>query len=220
MVHLNPGELRERSVFINCPFDNSYRRFFYAVTFTIVRCWFVARCALGGTETSNIRTKRIADTIRACDLSVHDLSRMGLYGPRGQRVPRFNLPFELGLFLGACEFGKGGGEKSFLVMKTEQHRYKLALSDIGGQDAQAHNDTPRIAIECVRNYLDSQPVTGADLLPRPTQIEAELKQFEALLPNLAATFGLDHKRLTFSNRMHLIAKTVTAPEWPMDRPDR
>ena len=208
------AQLRARSIFVNCPFDAEYKTLFDAIIFTVVRCGFVARCALEVTETTGIRISRIAEIIRDCDHSIHDLSRMGLYGNLGEEVPRFNMPFELGLFLGSREFGgPAGRKKSYLVLDTERHRYKRALSDIGGQDAEPHDDNVETAIERVRNYLDSRPITGDEPLPGVNVIKRELDEFEVLVPSVAAAINLDPDRLTFSNRTQLIAKMVTAPNW-------
>ncbi|MEX1046197.1 MAG: hypothetical protein WD050_02155 [Actinomycetota bacterium] len=47
------------NVFINCPFDEKYRRFFRAVTFTIHDAGFVARCALEISHGTQNRLDRI-----------------------------------------------------------------------------------------------------------------------------------------------------------------
>lgn len=36
----------DRSVFINCPFDDAYRPLFHALLFTIQDAGYIARCAL------------------------------------------------------------------------------------------------------------------------------------------------------------------------------
>jgi len=46
-----------------------------------------------------------------------------------------NMPFELGLFLGAKRFGAGlQGKKAAIVLDRAPFRYRAALSDISGQD--------------------------------------------------------------------------------------
>lgn len=87
------------AVFINCPFDNDYQPLFDAMVFTILRCGFVPRCALELVDAAGTRIDKIVNIIRECPLGVHDISRTEL--DSGSHLPRFNMPFELGLFLGS-----------------------------------------------------------------------------------------------------------------------
>jgi len=139
-----------KNVFINCPFDPAYKPLFDAIVFAVCDCGFVARCALEEDDGSQIRVQKIYDIISKCRLGIHDLSRVGL--DRGSRLPRFNLPLELGAFLGAKYFG--GSEqrtKTCLILDTEKYRYQRFISDIAGQDIRAHGNDPRGIIPIVRN---------------------------------------------------------------------
>ena len=93
---------RPQGVFINCPFDPEYRPIFEAVVFAVHRCGFVARCALEDGDSDVVRIAKILRMIRDCALGIHDLSRVDAQG----KLPRFNMPFELGLFMGARQFGR------------------------------------------------------------------------------------------------------------------
>ncbi len=54
-------------------------------------------------------------------------------------LPRFNMPFELGLDLGCRDFGSLDlATKQCLILEREPYRYQLVLSDIAGNDVQAH----------------------------------------------------------------------------------
>jgi hypothetical protein len=90
-------------VFINCPFDRAYRGLFRSIVFTTIYCGFRARCALEIDDASEVRIEKILKIIEECQLGIHDLSRTEL--DRATRLPRFNMPLELGLFLGARRFG-------------------------------------------------------------------------------------------------------------------
>ena len=92
-----------RDIFINCPFTSDYTPFFEAITFATIYCGFSPRCALETDDASENRFQKICDIIADCRLGIHDISNTKL--DRNNRLPRFNMPLELGLFLGAKRFG-------------------------------------------------------------------------------------------------------------------
>jgi len=91
-----------RNVFINVPFDDDYAPLFDALVFTTIACGYRVRCALEEDDSGNIRLDKLVRLIRECPRSIHDLSRIEL---GDNELPRFNMPFELGLALGAKRFG-------------------------------------------------------------------------------------------------------------------
>jgi len=93
------------SVFINCPFDGEYKRIFDALVFAVFDCGYVARCTLEIDDASRARIENILTIIGECKFGIHDISRTEL--SEGSGLPRFNMPLELGLFLGAARFGGG-----------------------------------------------------------------------------------------------------------------
>ncbi len=93
------------SVFINCPFDGEYKRIFDALVFAVFDCGYVARCTLEIGDASQTRIENILSIIGECKFGIHDISRTEL--SEGSGLPRFNMPLELGLFLGAARFGSG-----------------------------------------------------------------------------------------------------------------
>jgi hypothetical protein len=56
------------------------------------------RSALEESDSSTIRLEKIFRLIKFCRFSIHDLSRTELSEHNG--LPRFNMPLELGIFLG------------------------------------------------------------------------------------------------------------------------
>ena len=96
----------EDSVFINCPFDSEYRAIFYALVFAVYDCGYVARCALEVDDSGLVRIQKIQQMISDCRFGVHDISRVES-DPQTQ-LPRFNMPLELGLFLGQSVTGTNG----------------------------------------------------------------------------------------------------------------
>ncbi|HEX8904122.1 MAG TPA: hypothetical protein VF771_04730, partial [Longimicrobiaceae bacterium] len=95
----------DANVFINCPFDGEYERLFRAIVFAVQACGFRPRSALEIDDGSEVRLEKIMRIIGECRYGIHDLSRTEL-DDEGN-LPRFNMPLELGLFLGAKYFGGG-----------------------------------------------------------------------------------------------------------------
>jgi hypothetical protein len=85
-------------VFINCPFDDDYRALFRAIIFAVIACGFRARCALEISDAATARIEKIYKIISECGYGVHDISRTEL--DEVNQLPRFNMPLELGIFLG------------------------------------------------------------------------------------------------------------------------
>src|SRR5688572_15103800 len=91
------------SVFINCPFDDDYWPMLEAIVFTVLACGFRPRSALEELDSGTVRLNKIERIIRACKYGIHDLCRVE---PGAQtKLPRFNMPFELGLDIAAKAFG-------------------------------------------------------------------------------------------------------------------
>jgi hypothetical protein len=88
----------EGAVFINCPFDDAYKPILRAIIFTVMRCGFVPRSALEDDNGLQNRLDKIQAVIAGCRYGIHDISRTSL---NENGLPRFNMPFELGLFFGA-----------------------------------------------------------------------------------------------------------------------
>lgn len=138
------------TVFINCPFDDEHEELFLAMMFAVKDCGFRVRCAREQTDGSQVRISKIYEMMSQCRLGIHDLSRLQLDETTG--MPRFNMPFELGLFLGAKYFGnQRQGSKACLIFDAEQHRYQVYLSDIAGQDIRSHNGDPQALSAQVRD---------------------------------------------------------------------
>ena len=97
------------AVFINCPFDASYRHLFDAIVFGVMALGFEPRCALERDTGTEERLRKIVEIIQSCQFGIHDLSFMRV--DRSTKLPRYNMAFELGLFLGCCEFGGHGSSR-------------------------------------------------------------------------------------------------------------
>ena len=180
-----------RNVFVNCPFDADYRPCFEALLFTIAASGYKARCALEDADGANIRFDKLRKLIRESRRTIHDLSRIEL---GTNALPRFNMPFELGLAIGAKYFG---GPKlrrnSALMMVRKDYVLNAYLSDLGGNDPVAHNDSPNEVIRAVTRYLHATP-QGTVLRGAQSTI-ARFDRFKETLPVMAAALDRAHSEV-------------------------
>lgn len=189
-------------VFINCPFDRRYQRFFDAIVFTVTRCGFNARCAREVDDGGGTRIHKIMNLIEQCPYGIHDISRTGLDAKN--RLPRFNMPLELGIFLGACRYGNESQRtKQCLIMDREQFRYQKFISDIAGQDIHAHASRVSTMIGHVRDFLR----TAAEAhLPGGAMINSDFIRFQKDKIILCKRLDLDPRTLTFHDLRFVIAE--------------
>lgn len=111
------------SVFINCPFDDAFVPIRNAIVFAIYDCGFIPRCALEEDNGGNVRFDKIQRIIAECKFGVHDISCTEL--DAHNNLPRFNMPLELGVFLGAKRYGgPDQRRKNCLILDREQYRYQ------------------------------------------------------------------------------------------------
>jgi hypothetical protein len=180
----------KKDVFINCPFDESYNSIFDAILFTTNYCGFKPRCALEKEDSSESRKDKIFKIIEECNFGIHDISRTEL---NEDKLPRFNMPFEFGVFIGAKQFGSGRQKrKKCIVLDSERYRFQKFLSDISGQDIRSHDNNPDKAIENVRNWLNSLNVNPS--ISGATTIKNKYSEYKNLLPKL-----LEKKNLTIDD---------------------
>jgi hypothetical protein len=202
----------DENVFINCPFDGEYEPLFQALVFSIQVCGFVPRSALELEDGSEVRIEKIVRIIAESRYGIHDLSRTGL--DSGSNLPRFNMPLELGLFLGAKYYGvEIHRKKAAVIFDVERYRYQKFCSDIAGQDIRAHNGGEGELIRQVRNALATwRP--GAEI-PSGSVIHARYRRFMRRLPRMAARGALRLRELTFNDLTRLVGDwLVTDPHPP------
>lgn len=187
----------EYDVFVNCPFDDAYKPLFEAIVFAVHDCGYVARCSLEVTDASEVRIEKIRTIIASCRFGIHDISRTEL--DLGTQLPRFNMPLELGLFLGAKWFGSGKHKaKTCLILDTEQYRYQKVMSDIAGQDIKAHAGDPEFAIKAVRIWLnDATP--RSTMIPSGDEVAQRYVAFRKELPTACDRLQLRIADLTFND---------------------
>ena len=156
----------ERSVFINCPFDEDFAPILQAIAFAVVALGFSPRLAPENSDNAAARLDRIIELIRGSKFGIHDLSRCKSSG--SDEFARMNMPFELGLDHACCRFGDGSlSEKRILILEHTRYDYQKSLSDISGWDIQSHAGNFEKAVRHVRSWLIAQanaPKIGAALI--------------------------------------------------------
>ena len=115
------------------------------------------------------------------------------------------MPLELGIFLGAKKFGaEEQKKKKGLILDTERYRYQQFISDIAGQDIQAHNDAPKIIVTVVRNWLRS--ASRRETIPSGSIIWESYEEFTEKLPQTAREARLIPEELVFNDYTLLVAQ--------------
>lgn len=176
----------ERCVFVNVPFDSEYLPILHAVLFAIQDCGFIARIAVEDTGSNETRLDKIGRIILESRLSIHDISRVkSISNP----LPRFNMPFECGLAMGAIRFGQAAQNRDFLLLVGEPFQDKSTLSDLAGQDSKAHQNDPKLAVNAVRAFLSAKK-NSADRTRGAEAIWKRYLLFKTQLPQLVEEIEL------------------------------
>lgn len=191
------------SVFINVPFDRRYKKLFDALVFAVHDSGMVARCSRERDDGSQARLDNLFQIISDCRYGIHDLSRTTL--DTTNRLPRFNMPLELGIFLGSKRFGgPQHARKSCLILDREPYRYQIFCSDIAGQDIKAHGNEVRKAIAAVRNWLRvARPSVG---IPGASTMAVRYVWFRQQLPAMCRATGQDSRELSFLDYRTLVTE--------------
>lgn len=204
-MRATPSGEYDKNVFINCPFDDTYLPLFRAITFTTAFCGFKPRCALETMDAGEVRMVKILRLIRECRLGLHDISRTAL--DETNSLPRFNMPLELGLFLGAFYFGnKAQRRKVTLVLDVDRYRYQKFVSDIAGQDIKAHRNDPFAAVSVTREWLNG--IVGRPALPGGKAIATEYRHFMEKMPVMLKTVQLHESEISFPDWMRFIEEWI------------
>lgn len=175
-------------VFINCPFDRDYAPQFDALIFGVLACGFRPRSARELDDGSQTRIDKLYGIIEQCRYGVHDLSRTQLDTASG--LPRFNMPLELGIFLGAKRFGgEAHGAKRCLILDIAPYRYQQFISDLAGMDIAEHRGEVDRTLMKLRNWLAN--VSRRQGIIGGAALVAAHARFRADLPAMAEVLGLE-----------------------------
>ena len=200
----------DRNVFLNCPFDDRFHLFFSAIQFTVMACGYRLRCALEIADSGEARIDKIKRIVQECRFGIHDISRTEL--DVRHQLPRFNMPFELGLFLGAKFFGLPAQRRKIcLILDTDRYRYQKFLSDIAGQDIAEYvaSNTDQL-MQSIRDWLQSHHDSGP--LPGPVEIGHRFSRFRIDRPLILKELGLDHRRVSFTDEQKIVGDWLSNSE--------
>lgn len=149
----------DKCVFINCPFDEDYLPLLRVLIFTVIQCGFIPRIATERSDSGEVRLKKISGILGQSKYSIHDISRIEALS--ADALPRFNMPFELGIDIGCREHGSDHLKtKKCLVLEKERYRYQKVISDIAGNDIKSHGNEPLSLMRAVRAWFAENGVFG------------------------------------------------------------
>jgi hypothetical protein len=176
-----------------------------ATCFAIMACGYAPRCALDYSDSGVVRFTEIVNMITECDRSIHDISRVEL--DRNSRLPRINMPLELGADLALRLAGPvRQRRRKTLILDAEAHRYDKTLSDISGMDIEAHANDAREIIRLVRDWLNANREPGASPLPGAAAINDDHDAYLGIANDIVANLRLDpHDDLPHSDYLHVVA---------------
>lgn len=194
------------NVFLNHPQDAEFRPIRDALVFAVHDCGFVARSALEASDASENRLEKIYRIIEESRFGIHDLSRTE---PSRAGLPRFNMPFELGLFLACKRYGgTSHRSKSCLVLERVRYQSQKFLSDLSGADVAAHNNEPATAITHVRDWL--QASSKRKVIPSAKSIRDRFELFRDDLPGILDEAQMDVEDMTFLDLAEFSAEWLRA----------
>jgi hypothetical protein len=138
-----------RFAFLNIPFDKEFEPLYLAFIAGLSGYGLIPQAVLQ-IPGSQRRLDRLTELMSTCQYSFHDLSRVELDGRR-PRVPRFNMPFELGAAVGMAEHS--GYDHFWYAFEARQYRALKSLSDLNGTEVYIHDGKATGVFRCLTNAL-------------------------------------------------------------------
>ncbi len=171
-------------------------------------CGFRPRSGLELDDGGQTRIDKIYGLIADCRFGIHDLSRTEL--DPVSHLPRFNMPLELGIFLGAKRFGdRAQKSKRTLVLDVERHRYQRFISDLAGIDIHEHGGDPMMALRKTRDWLAN---VSRRELPSAERVQRIYQAFLASFPEIAMRLEFSPDQIPYVDFEHIVAKwLIEAP---------
>jgi len=192
-------------VFINVPFDAGYENTFLALIASLVSLGLNPRCVLE-VPPSTDRLRRLYALLRSCPFSLHDLSRVQVSASGPFRVPRFNMPFELGL---AAAIALRDDQHQWRVLETMPHRVAQSLSDIAGYDPSIHNGTVQGTLEAVLDIFANMPAPPLSEIVDLFWVYRRLRRYRSALGGTIYRTNT-FKKLVLAAKAFVIERTATA----------
>jgi hypothetical protein len=198
-----------RDVFLNCPFDQMYKPLFNASAFTILNCGFRPRTTFEVSDAGAARIQKIFKIISECKYGIHDISRTELNAYT--RLPSFNIPLELGLFLGAQKYAPlRTRQKQCLVLDRGKFRYQQFISDLAGIDVASHEGDARTLIAIIRNWLLANSRNQS--LPGARWIWEQYRLFTKAVPKITEALKIKQTELTYPDYIFMMASWLRESE--------
>jgi len=186
------------SVFINCPFDSEFQPFLRAILFTVCAMGCKPRSALEESDSSTIRLEKIYRLIKFCRFSIHDLSRTELSEHNG--LPRFNMPLELGIFLGIKQVTPRRSRRKTCLIFVKDSRNLSFITDINGMMCRDTEIAPKspsnrseIGSAMTRKWTDSQ-----------RQLLRSYSKFESEFPEIVKRIGYQPNEPQYGDVLKII----------------
>lgn len=199
----------EKSVFVNCPFDEDFYPLLRPLLFTVIYLGFNPRITLENLDSGQPRIQKVQSLIEASKYAIHDMSR--IKAKKVGEIFRLNMPFELGLDVG-CRLYKGEkwSNKKCLILEAEKYRYKAAISDLSNSDIAVHGNLPEDVVLEVRNWLNNEANLDAS---GPSKIWGDFNDFMATNYDELEAKGFSEKdieRLPIHELMRYMKKWVSS----------
>ena len=153
---------RPADVFLNIPFADSHEFLYISLIAGLVALRLNPRCVLE-IPPQQSRLQRLYQLIASCPYSIHDLSYVRL-SRTGHRVPRFNMPFELGIAVAVALTEQDAEAHQFRVFEARPYRVQQSLSDLLGHDPYIHRG-------CADGVLESLLDVFSHLRKAPELVE-------------------------------------------------
>ena len=207
MGNINKDRSFENSVFINCPFEPCYEDLFKAVFFTVIACGFNPVSALDEND-GGLRIEKIKEKIEGCQYGIHDISLIDL--DEDSKLPRFNMPFELGLDFGCKTYGGlQFKKKNFLIFESSRYKLQVYLSDLAGCDPRCHNRQTEMEIREIRKWLNSAVAEiGRFRLPGEKIIKEAFDRFLTKFPSICADMKVDVGSISHNDLLHAMRNWI------------
>lgn len=173
---------------------------FEALLFCTHACGFRPRSARELDDGGQARLEKLFGIIEECRYGVHDISRTELDDENG--LPRFNMPLELGMFLGAKRYG--GTEqkaKRLLILDIEKYRYQKFISDLAGIDIHAQAGDPLRLIAETRDWLAN---VSRRKLPSAARVAKLYERMLADLPEICEALEFDIGNIPYVDFEHIV----------------
>jgi hypothetical protein len=115
------------------------------------------------------------------------------------------MPLELGIDLGCRRYGVGYlRQKKILILDAEKFRYQKFISDISGQDIEAHGNDPEAIIRRIRDWLRSY--SNQRRMPGGDYFAQRFNKFSKQLPRLYRKLKLDAGKFNYADFSALVVE--------------